>query len=100
MIEYIKKQFETNETSCGSPQAWLYLKSERSIEIVLEQEGLEEKDYFYSIRLHCSEEEFDNDDFKSTCGVIEMYCTDKADEKEMVELVEKILKGFNETLVI
>lgn len=62
--------------------------------------GLEEKDYFYSIRLHCSEEEFDNDDFKSTCGVIEMYCTDKADEKEMVELVEKILKGFNETLVI
>lgn len=47
----------------------------RSIEIVEEQDGLNEEDFYYSMRIHCSEK--DSDKYESTMGVIDTYCTDK-----------------------
>lgn len=98
MLENIKKQFEKNETVFGEPQAWVYLESNRSIEITLEQEGLEEKDYFYAVRLHCNEDEFDNEDFESTCGIIESYCTSEVNEEEMIQLLNQMLENFDERI--
>lgn len=51
-----------------------------------------EKDYFFSVRLHCSEEEFDNDFFHATCGVVEeaIACS----LVELAELLGRILDNF------
>ncbi|MEZ3438657.1 MAG: hypothetical protein K1W18_07235 [Oscillospiraceae bacterium] len=74
-LEEIKRQFENNEncTECGDPQAWIYLDNGRSLEVVYEQEMLPPEEYFFSVRLHCSDDEFDN--FYSSVGVIECCCT-------------------------
>lgn len=72
----ILKQYET-ETNYGEPQYWIYLESGRSIEVTLEQEGLEEKDWFYCIRYHCSAEEYQNQDFRNTDGIIDVINEEK-----------------------
>lgn len=38
--QYITNQLKAYSNGYGEPEAWLYLKSGRSIEITLEQEGL------------------------------------------------------------
>jgi len=82
----IKNQFKTNENNYGEPQAWIYLEDkDRSIEITHEKEGLSQDEEFYSLRLHCSEEEFDNDDFHSTMGVIETYNTGTISDEQLTE---------------
>lgn len=68
-------QNKENTTSYGEPQAWTELSNGRSIEVVLEQEGLEEKDYYYSVRLHCNEAEYDGHEYHRTNGVIDQYNT-------------------------
>ena len=57
--QYITNQLKAYSNGYGEPEAWLYLKSGRSIEITLEQEGLTEEELFFSVRLHCTEQEFD-----------------------------------------
>ena len=68
-IENFKETFN-DETPLGEPQHWIYLKSGRSIEVTHEGHGLSEHEQYFSIRLHCSEEEFDNGEYSSTVGVI------------------------------
>lgn len=93
IFEDVKHQIKNheNETSYGEPQAFVYLENERTIEITKEQEGLSEEDYFYSIRLHCSEEEFNNNDYHSTNGIIETYSVDinDCDLKDYLTLLIK-----------
>ena len=88
----ITLEFNT-ETALGEPQGWLYLSNGRSLEVTYESAGIpNEKDYFFSVRLHCSEEEFDNDWFHATCGVVEeaIACS----LVELTELLGRILDNF------
>lgn len=89
----VKKQFENGEcdNGYGEPQAWIYLDNGRSIEITLEQEGLEEKDYFYSVRLNCNEKEFENNDYHSSNGVIDQYTTSGSSIEEVYDLISTAL---------
>lgn len=76
MLEDVKKQFaeETDYTEWGEPRAWLYLPNGRTIEVTHEEEGLDTKDQYFSVRLHCTDKEFDNMSFDTYVGVID-YCT-------------------------
>lgn len=59
--------------------AWVYLPSGRSIEVVYNSTGGE----WYCLRLHCTESEFDNGSFEKTLGVIEQYCTPSISNDEL-----------------
>ena len=60
-----------SETEYGEPQHWHYLPDGTSIEVCLEQEGLPESGWYYTMRQHCSEEDFENETYRGTCGIIE-----------------------------
>lgn len=66
-------------TAFGEPQAWVYLKDGTSLEITHEEEGLSDDKQYYSLRLHCSDEDFDNDVYRGTMGIIDQYCGDAID---------------------
>lgn len=68
---YADIEFEldfNDETALGEPRAWIEFSNGTSLEICHEEDGLETP--FYSIRLHCSENDFDNGDYKHTCGIM------------------------------
>ena len=56
------------ETGYGEPQLFVSLPFGRSLEIVYEDTG--DNNRFYSFRIHCSDEEFDNDAFQNTNGIL------------------------------
>lgn len=89
LINDIKAQIigRKNTTSYGEPQAWVSLSNGRSIEVTLEQEGLAEPEYYYSVRLHCSEREYENNDYYSTNGVIDQYASSGSTLDEIDKLV-------------
>ncbi len=58
-----------SETGYGEPQHWVTLPYDRSLEIVYEDTGDDNR--YYSWRVHCNNEEFDNDVFHSTMGVMD-----------------------------
>lgn len=76
ILSDIKEQFEGewDYTECGEPRAWVYLPNGRTIEVTHEEEGLDTKDQYFSVRLHCTDKEFDNMSFDTYAGVID-YCT-------------------------
>lgn len=83
----------SDETSLGEPQAWVYLDSGESIEITHEEDGLDVSDMYYSVRLHCSEEDFEKDLYHKTMGVIqEWYC-------ESLKDVERVLSGIKSSVI-
>lgn len=96
----IERELKINltETEYGEPQSWIYLQSGRCIEVTHEQYGLKQEEYFFSIRLHCSNEEFDNDDYQSTCGIIDTCNTSL--QKEIIKNIKNILKNYNEKIQI
>lgn len=77
LFSEIKHQLDIpeNVTQSGEPQGFLSLPNGRSLEVTLESSGLPEEECFYSGRLHCSEEEFDNGIYAETMGVITLACT-------------------------
>ena len=85
ILKEIHEQFKHNETGYGEPQAFIEADNDRSIEIVQEMEGLCENEYFYSLRLHCNETEFDNDNFHGTCGIVDMYNTNSLSDEELLK---------------
>lgn len=94
-----------SETEYGEPQWWIYLKSGRSIEITFESYGLEQTKCYYSVRYHCTDEEFNNDDFHGTLGVIDQAVTSDigtnpdAVLNEAISLVEQMITTYNEEIV-
>lgn len=94
IFEDVKRQLESEEncTAYGEPQAFVTLENGRSIEITLEKEMLPETDYFYSARLHCTEEEFDNNDYHSTVGIINSIASASANVDEIKDLLIASLK--------
>lgn len=94
MLNEIKRQFENEEnfTENLEPQAWIYLNNGRSIEITHEEEGIEPDEQFFSVRLHCTESEFDKREYYKTIGVIdEDYSHDTADFMN-IEFIRKPLE--------
>ena len=92
-IENFKETFN-DETSLGEPQHWIYLKSGRSLEITHEEYGLPENEQYFSIRLHCSEEEFDNGEYSSTIGVITTLTATTA--QDTLNCIVAIMRTFKE----
>lgn len=90
----IKNQYEQEEncTSYGEPQAFIYLDNGRSIEIVHEEEGLSPENQFFSVRLECSEEEFENHCYDASCGVIESFVTANVSSPLNVEPLREAIK--------
>lgn len=93
----IKKQLEngSSENEFGEPQAFFSLVNGRSIEVTLEQYGLEPDEQFYSVRLHCNSKEFDNGDYRSTMGVIEQFSSIGPNIEEVSSLVSSMLHCNN-----
>lgn len=80
-----------DETALGEPCAWLYFSDDTSLEICHEEDNLEIP--FYSVRLHCSEDDFDNGTYKGTCGVISTdVCND------MNNVAKTVTKIINDNL--
>ena len=79
-----------SETEYGEPQLWIYLDNGRSVEITHEEYNLPEDKQFYSVRLHCSEKEFDDDIFYATCGVIDYSVFKYFDKGKIDEWVRKV----------
>lgn len=77
MLTDIRNQFESedNYTEWGELQAWIYLENGRSIEIVHEEECIPPDEQYFSVRLHCTDDEFDNRYFYKTVGVIADDCS-------------------------
>lgn len=99
IFEDIKSQItgHINETAYGEPQAYIYLDNERSIEITLEQDGLEESEYFYSIRLHCNE--LEEDIYHSSVGIIDQHCTGTSDINE-IKAILPVISAVNESIPV
>lgn len=74
-----KVNFNT-ETEYGEPQAWVDLDDGTSIEITHEEYGLSEDNQFFSARHHCSDEDFENDVYHSTMGVIDFIISNNLDD--------------------
>ena len=76
ILNDIKEQFENEQdyTEYGEPRAWVYLPNGRTIEVTHEEEGLDTKDQYFGVRLHCTDKEFDNMSFDTYTGIID-YCT-------------------------
>lgn len=79
------------ETEFGEPQVWVYLNNDMSVEITHEEYGLSFSEQYYSLRLHCSEEDFENDIYHSTMGVI--YQT-IGDEEFVMSILNNIIAKF------
>ena len=92
-IENFKETFN-DETPLGEPQHWIYLKSGRSLEVTHEEDGLPENEQYFSIRLHCSEEEFDNGEYSSTVGVITTLIATTA--QDTLNCINVIMRTFKE----
>lgn len=72
MLADIRNQFESKEsyTAYGEPEAWIHLENGRNIQIVHEEEYLLPDNQFFSVTLHCSDEEYNNLCYHGSCGVI------------------------------
>lgn len=83
-----------SETGYGEPQHWMALPYDRSLEIVYEETGDDNR--YYSWRVHCNETEFDNDDFHSTMGVIDQNNSDDLNFDTRISMLEWAIKVAEE----
>lgn len=81
------------ETEYGEEQAWIYLSDDTSIEVCHETNGLDKEYYFYSVRRHCSDEDFDNDVYHCTMGIIDQAMFDTMEEAS--EYVKLLIEKYN-----
>ena len=85
------KPLVNSETEFGEPQIWVYLNDDTSVEITHEEYGVPIHEQYYSFRIHCSEEDFENDIYHSTMGVIYKTIGDEAEVMSMLnDIVTKI----------
>ena len=77
MLTDIRNQFESEDncTACGEPEAWVYLENGRSVQIVHEEEGLLPDSQYFSVSLHCTDDEYDNGYCHGSCGMISSSCS-------------------------
>jgi len=96
--EFVKDKFnkQLQHTPLGEPQIWLELKLGRSVEITLESAGLSEEDYYCSIRLHCSEVEFEEDKYANTMGIMKTVTAENLTNAASV--LDGLLENYGEEL--
>ena len=101
LIEDVQNQISErkNETSYGEPQAFLDLPNGRALEITHEEEGLEEKDQYYSWRVHCSEAEFESNCFCDAIGIISQTTSKDISEETCANLLEWAYAIASETKI-
>lgn len=93
ILKEVKEQLLSSSNSFGEEQAWVYLKdTERSIGITREEIGLEPEEMFYSLRLHCNEDEFESGRYSGTVGIIDQYCTEKISDENLLQGITYMLK--------
>ena len=80
---------DSEYTSLSEPQWCFYLKSGRSLEITLESDGLADKERYCSIRLHCTDDEFNEQAYRSTLGVVEQGNTHDIGEGTIEEVLDE-----------
>lgn len=95
-----------DETAFGEPIWWIDLESGRSIEITLESYDIPKHRWYNSIRLHCTNEEFENDTYRGTGGVIgQLFSEDigarskKVLYDETAALAASLIMGYKEEIV-
>lgn len=81
------KDLPRNDNGYGEPQGYISAYNGRNIEVTLECGGLPKNEWYYLVRLNCSEEEFDNDVFHGSCGVISETVTEGLRPKELKESI-------------
>lgn len=86
-LDGFKGLLQETETEYGETQYWLDLPYGRQLEITQETEGLAEDEYFWSWRVHCSDEEFDDNCYQSTCGCIDKQCTEENNDQILKEML-------------
>ena len=92
ILQNVKEQMLSNQNSFGEPEAWVYLEDKgRSVEIVHEKACLLQNEEYYSLRLHCGEEEYENDKFHSTMGAIDTYCTATISDEQLTDGIEYLV---------
>lgn len=87
--------FDT-ETALGEPQAWIYLNDGTSIEITHEEDGLAPEEQYFSLRHHCSENDFESGAFAATMGVIDQCFGGLSDIAPMLERIINESHGISE----
>lgn len=95
-----------DETAFGEPIWWIGLESGRSVEITLESYDIPKHRRYNSIRLHCTNEEFENDTYRGTGGVIDQLFSEdigarskKALYDETAALAASLIMGYKEKIV-
>lgn len=88
-----KRQFEHKDstTPFGEPAASYILgNTHRELEMVLESNGLTKEEQFYSVRLHCSEPEYDAGQYQETVGIIGTFESGKGQTD--IEALRPVIK--------
>ena len=71
LLEKITPSLDITDTAYGEPQGWLYLDNGESVEVTYESYGIPRSACYFSIRRHCSDEDFVADRYHETMGVID-----------------------------
>lgn len=89
-VAFLKNEFnaDIDETFYGEPQAYISLANGRMIEVCCEQNMLEKSEWFYSVRLHCSEAE--EKQYEDTLGIISTQTAKTV--SGMNKLIKKLVK--------
>ena len=100
-----RMRHEDCQTYLGEPQWWIPLASGRSVEITFETAGFTLTTRYCSIRLHCTEAEFDDDIYSGTCGIIDENCTKNISYRsedelfdEAAAIAERLIAKHHETI--
>ena len=89
-VKIFGMEFESNdETALGEPSLTLHLPNDTSIEITHEEDGLSKEEQYFSVRHHCSNEDFDNDTYRATMGIISEGTAETTEE--IATMIEKYL---------
>lgn len=78
-----------DRTLFNEPCAWIQFSDGTSLVICHEEKNVKEP--YYSVRLYCSEEDFDNNTYHSTCGIIHQEVCD--DIATTIETITKIVNN-------
>lgn len=98
-----KELSNLTETAYGEPQLTLYFANKRYLEITKEEIDLPIDETFYSVRYNCNQEEFDNNQYQKTCGIIDSWCTPSIQtstflEEPLIAFLTQILTAINENM--
>lgn len=90
----IRNQFESGNdfTNYGEPQAWICLENGRAIELDYEEDNVLPDVHFFRVSLHCTDDEFDNNQYNEIGGIIASACSYDVSNILDVEAVKRPLE--------